>query len=208
VSEVVNVLKREKTPLVALNVTETDPDRVLRLVECEFDTKYVAVSHVWAHGLGGTTETGLPICQVARLARLAKAILKCPLENAVFWINSTCIPGAPEARGQTISQLGQVYKNACAVLVVDDSISQVGSATSHLRKDIMLAISASDWMHRLWTFQEGLLAKTLYFEMHELLFEVPSPAYNTDMLGWTSFFIIWFLALGFITPGKIQRYVS
>jgi len=72
VSEVINVLKREEVPLVALKVTETDPDRVLRLVEYEFDTKYVAVSHVWAHGLGGTTETGLPICQVARLARLAK----------------------------------------------------------------------------------------------------------------------------------------
>jgi hypothetical protein len=70
VSEVINVLKREKVALVALNTTETDPGRVLRLVECEFDTKYVAVSHVWAHGLGGTTETGLPICQVARLAKV------------------------------------------------------------------------------------------------------------------------------------------
>ena len=183
VSEVVNVLKRERIPLVALNVTETDPDTVLRLVECEFDTKYVAVSHVWAHGLGGTTETGLPICQLARLARLAKSILKCPLENALFWIDSMCIPGAPEARGLAISQLGQVYKNACAVLVVDDSISLVGSATSPLRKDMMLTILASDWMHRLWTFQEGLLARTLYFEMHELLFELPIPAYNTDILG-------------------------
>ena len=77
---------------------------------------YLAISHVWADGLGSTSEAGLPRCQVERLAALARSLVP---ESGAFWIDSLCVPRASDLRKTAIKAMGRTYKDAFAVLVLD-----------------------------------------------------------------------------------------
>ncbi|KAI0670215.1 hypothetical protein C8Q78DRAFT_991853 [Trametes maxima] len=92
---------------------------------------YVAISHVWADGMGSTAEEGLPLCIVERISGLATSLLP---ESKAFWMDSLCIP------------------------------AEGGSAP---REQNLLQITFSGWNKRVWTLQEGLLARELWFEFIE-----------------------------------------
>ncbi|KAF9002394.1 hypothetical protein BDZ89DRAFT_1026853 [Hymenopellis radicata] len=83
------------------------------------DTPYVAISHVWADGLGSTTEEGLPTCQVRRIAALARELLP---ESGAFWLDSLCVPDENPLRSKAIKLMAKTYRGAAKVLVLDASI--------------------------------------------------------------------------------------
>ncbi|KAK0482460.1 hypothetical protein IW261DRAFT_1362437 [Armillaria novae-zelandiae] len=125
------------------------------------ETPYIAISHVWVDGLGSTSEVGLPTCQIERIAELVHTLLP----GGAFWIDSLCIPEVRELRKEAIRRMTLTYANARAVLVIDAGIRS-HSLSSPL-EDTALAILTSGWMQRLWTLQEGLLAKKLIFELSD-----------------------------------------
>ncbi len=48
-------------------------------------TPYIAISHVWADGLGSTTEVGLPTCQINRLASITRRLIpRCILDGCIM----------------------------------------------------------------------------------------------------------------------------
>ncbi|RPD54381.1 hypothetical protein L227DRAFT_604157 [Lentinus tigrinus ALCF2SS1-6] len=59
--------------------------------------------------------------------------------------------------------MARTYKEAASVLVIDTGI-QTQCSTSSTVSNYLFRISLSGWMHRVWTLQEGLLARRLYFE--------------------------------------------
>ncbi|RDW57693.1 hypothetical protein BP5796_12494 [Coleophoma crateriformis] len=148
-------------------------------------TSCTAISHVWLHGLGSSTEIGIPECQVERIW---KAVMKlscstrdgCFLsysespshlqKSPPFWIDSLCIPEAKDERRYSILLMRKIYKNSGSVLVIDKEIRKcrVGCAIEGL----FAAIIMSDWMQRLWTFQEAFLAKSLVFELQDGFFNL------------------------------------
>ena len=83
---------------------------------------YFAISHVWADGLGSSTEEGILACQAKRLGDLVPRLN--PGSSPPLWIDSICIPSSPEYRRKGISLLRNVYRNAAHVLVVDKSAQQ------------------------------------------------------------------------------------
>ncbi|KAI1469339.1 uncharacterized protein F4812DRAFT_325956 [Daldinia caldariorum] len=117
------------------------------------DVEYVAISHVWADGLGSTTEDGLPVCQIRRLTTLVG-------RQTAFWIDSLCIPRAESVRKKAIGMMAQTYSQAKAVLVLDRTL-QLCQSTAPLGVRI-LRVLTSGWMQRLWTLQEAVLSKALY----------------------------------------------
>ncbi|KIW66891.1 hypothetical protein PV04_06180 [Phialophora macrospora] len=125
---------------------------------------YVAISHVWSHGLGNPKENSLPRCQLARLGRMV-ANLYPDWEGPVpYWIDTLCVPThPPEARALAILNLRRTYQQADMVLVVDAHLEQVDSS-SLLVPEIALYIICSTWLTRLWTLQEGALARSLHFQ--------------------------------------------
>ncbi|KAI0717560.1 hypothetical protein C8T65DRAFT_640971 [Cerioporus squamosus] len=124
---------------------------------------YVAVSHVWADGLGSTSEAGLPACQVARISALAKQLLP---ESGAFWIDSLCIPGIKRLRKRAIKLMANTYRDAAKVLVVDEGI-RTECSLSHTWEVNLLRIATSGWLQRIWTLQEGVLGRTLCFEFKD-----------------------------------------
>ena len=55
---------------------------------------YVAISHVWADGMGSSTEYGLPLCQVERLDALVRKLVP----DGAFWHDGLCVPSPKTER--------------------------------------------------------------------------------------------------------------
>ncbi|KAK0431198.1 hypothetical protein EV421DRAFT_197173 [Armillaria borealis] len=121
-------------------------------------TPYIAISHVWADGLGGTTEVGVPTCQINRLASIARRLIP----SGAFWMDALCVPEKNDLRKRAIGLMAETYRNAGAVLVIDSDIRSC--SLSAPLEERLLHIISSGWMQRLWTLQEGLLARNLIFE--------------------------------------------
>ena len=119
--------------------------------------KYVAISHVWRHGLGNPAQNSIPWCQITRLFRL---LHNCNTEAKALWLDTLTVPINIDYKFEAIKQLRAVYQNAEAVLVLDHVLQQVGAEP--LEQSIQLL--CCEWLTRLWTLQEGRLASKLLFE--------------------------------------------
>ncbi|KAA8647223.1 hypothetical protein EYZ11_008656 [Aspergillus tanneri] len=153
--KVINLLLKGKVPVI-----ERNPATQNRL--CAVDaasTNYVAISHVWADGLGSTAEVGIPSCQIDRLMSMTQKIVP----SGTFWLDSLCVPERKDMRKKAIGLMAQTYRNAAAVLVLDLAIQS--TSLSMPRELKLLRILSSGWMQRLWTLQEGILANEVIFAL-------------------------------------------
>ncbi|CDO72183.1 hypothetical protein BN946_scf184970.g35 [Trametes cinnabarina] len=156
VEEVKRLLSTDKVPVVVYDGTNLQ-------VRPSDSMPYVAISHVWAEGMGSTTEEGLPRCVVKRLTHLTRKLLP---ESGAFWIDSLCVPRETSMRKLAIRLMGDTYRQATMVLVIDNCIrTQCSEANSH--EENILWIGSSAWIRRIWTAQEGILARQLFFEFKE-----------------------------------------
>lgn len=167
---IVMEFKKGDIPVMQVDIGQPGARGLDLKISASQDCRYVAFSHVWADGLGSVSEDGLPTCQLARLAALAQTALGST--NAAFWIDSLCIPKQPQWRKHAIISLYRTFRDAAAVVVIDRTIRKVPSRTTD-SESVLLAIYASPWMQRLWTYQESLLAKDLIFEMLDGLMHIP-----------------------------------
>jgi len=150
-------------------------DENIKLIEAEPGMAYVAISHVWSDGLGNVARNALCRCQLLRLSELIGDLPE-PAENIVcFWLDTICVP--PDAAKRENAQLKalemmrQTYEKATAVLVLD---SWLLSCTSQGKSDteILMRIFNSLWNRRLWTYQEGALARLLLFQFRDRAYEL------------------------------------
>ena len=123
------------------------------------EISYVAISHVWADGLGSTTEGGLPTCQIQGLSKKVKQIPSS--DTGAFWMDSLCVPEKRELRKRAIGLMAKTYRDASATLVLDSGIRHC--SVSAPLEEKLLSILSCGWMRRLWTLQEALLARCLMF---------------------------------------------
>ncbi|KAK5700175.1 hypothetical protein LTR17_023169 [Elasticomyces elasticus] len=128
---------------------------------------YNAFSHVWSHGLGSTSEIGIPSCQVNFLACTSSGLSDSPRGSTMFWIDSLCIPADKIERKRAIERMAATYRGAEVVLVLDQTLRTVqlyGEARGQCRPEyLLLRILTSPWYTRVWTYQEGVLAHKLKF---------------------------------------------
>lgn len=121
---------------------------------------YVAISHVWSHGLGNPTDNALFHCQLMQLQRLAG--------NRYFWLDTLCIPVHSEDnsyRNKAISRMKGVYSAAEEVLVIDRCLQ--ATSTELPKLELLLRVEISDWMKRLGTLQEAVLAQRLSIQFRD-----------------------------------------
>ncbi|KAI0670230.1 hypothetical protein C8Q78DRAFT_1035166 [Trametes maxima] len=154
--DVVRLLSQGVVPVMAYDGS------ALRVIPSN-DTPYVAISHVWADGMGSTTEQGLPTCVVERIAALVKTLLPDP---CAFWLDSLCVPSTKSVRKRAIKLMARTYEEASRVLVIDVGIRMQCSLHQSWEENLF-RIAMSAWMRRVWTLQEGLLARELWFEFSE-----------------------------------------
>ncbi|KAL8295835.1 hypothetical protein RB600_001365 [Gaeumannomyces tritici] len=171
----------DQIPVVSLqqknNLADGELILVIRSSALQSPGSYVAISHVWADGLGGATEKGLNLCQAQRLDRLCRAVCEATgssssgriaAEDPVwFWLDAACIP-RPETIGRelyykALDGIRHVYSNAQAVVVVDET---VGRSTTSTPTELPYArIYLSSWMQRMWAYEDAVLACELVFAL-------------------------------------------
>jgi Heterokaryon incompatibility protein (HET) len=134
--------------------------------------RYIALSHVWSGGLGNPQTNTLPRCQLLwlydRMAALPREEETPAKKNTVcFWMDTLCVPLQPEsARQQAIRCMRSIYTEAHAVLVLEAELL-LSTAVHCTNEERLMRVSCSSWMRRLWTYQEGVLAQTIFFQFRE-----------------------------------------
>ncbi|KAJ6588676.1 hypothetical protein B0H19DRAFT_1248297 [Mycena capillaripes] len=135
---------------------------------------FVAISHVWADGLGNPHENSLPVCQLERIQARVDSVVPTGPHPVRFWMDTLCIPVADEykeLRKKSIALMQEIYKRAFAVLVFDAGLQQQLSRSSTAHEKA-ISLYMSNWVHRLWTFQEGMFAKQLYFQLRDCVEDI------------------------------------
>ncbi len=182
-SEVVSILRQGQIPLVYVeSLSGTLGALRLRVEPYRSGSIYVAISHVWADGLGSPSENTIPYCQMLQLKRELEGVLQCPGNIAgrvkangrcsiPFWLDTLCIPVGQEyqdLRDFSISNMYQIYKEATGVLILDPDLRMLSRTASF--SEILLRVLISGWRGRLWTFQEGALGYCTYISGKDRVF--------------------------------------
>ncbi|MCJ1464129.1 hypothetical protein MMC07_002742 [Pseudocyphellaria aurata] len=175
------ILAKGALPLLRISKSESLDDFSVELVESQKDSSYIALSHTWADGLGNPSANALPRCQLLHISNLASAIANSAEpastmfnEQAVIWIDTLCCPAVPgEARQMALAQMKRTYQEADHVLVLDSSL-RAYNRHSLSAVEACVRIFTSGWMRRLWTLQEGSLAKRIWFQFQDSAIELHS----------------------------------
>jgi len=160
----------------------------VELVDSTPNSKYTAISHVWADGLGNPHANALHRCRLLHLRGLVTNLAKeaDPLQDTVnasaplIWLDTLCVPAKDgEGKRKGLEKIYAVYQRAEHVLVLDSTLMSYDVEPQDISEKA-IRIFTSPWFRRLWTLQEGALAKSLYFQfadraisLHELYNKFP-----------------------------------
>lgn len=157
-------------PVLKINVTRIDGNDSVEVTMEPYTegVKYVALSHVWADGLGNPRQNALPGCQLAKVARSVAQLARdhavsgesgvAEAEEYRVWIDTICCPIELGGKAIALERIAKVYENAAHVLVFDSSLMCLDTTECHLVYLILRVFSCSPWMRRLWTLQGNALS--------------------------------------------------
>ena len=166
------ILEEGNIPVLKIGVDESTAKCAISLLPASDSVRYVAISHVWIDGLGNPQGNWLPNCQMANIARWVQ---KVPLkhltemtEETLIWIDTLCCPSSTFSRGKTLAltRMQETYKNAAAVLVLDSGLQSL-DCQNMTGLEICARVLTASWTTRLWTLQEGTLAKRLWAQFND-----------------------------------------
>lgn len=175
-------------PVLRICEAKTLNELTVEIVASRPDTCYLALSHVWADGLGNAKANALPRCQLLHLSRLvqslrSKSFPKDAQTELLFWCDTLCCPVVPgEAKNKAMVQMKDIYQQATCVLVLDASIRLYGSEGMSA-EEACARILVSGWIRRLWTLQEAALPA----DQRRVWFQFRDQAVNFDSL-WQQLF--------------------
>jgi Heterokaryon incompatibility protein (HET) len=142
-ADLLRILRSGGIPGISQNGNPSIPDeqRSYNLLDVT-GKNYIAISHVWSQGLGNPSSNSLPRCQLLHLFQLIRKISS---SEPYLWIDTISVPVTKEHKKIALRTLGQVYRQAHQVLVIDRHLLQVG--TDPYERQIQLR--ASEWIGRL-----------------------------------------------------------
>ena len=173
------ILKRKALPLIRVRQGHTLEELSIDIVASRPTSRYVALSHVWADGLGNPKSNALPRCQLSNLGKVIQDLDEVTstsdaqdyyvhetsmknetprVEKELFlWCDTLCCPvETEEAKHLALEYMYQTYENAAHVLVLDASLRRYDVERLDI-DEVSIRIFTSPWMRRLWTLQEGAL---------------------------------------------------
>ena len=156
---IMNILQSGELPLLLVKRRIDEPRKVsVELCStADRSNNYVAISHVWADGMGNPEANSLPQCQLARLSDIVDS-LDDGDQRAAIWLDTFCCPVDPEGKELALSRMRRTYFEARKVLVLDSTLYCYKSQDIQ-PAEVNARILTSPWMRRLWCLQEGALAR-------------------------------------------------
>ena len=158
--------------LVRIHDKKDNKDKVadLEVIPESLKGTHVAISHVWADGLGNKRDNVLQHCQIWYLQRVLQDLREKTSKSSSdidpsFWIDTLCCPIQDmAAKKQAIRLMRKIYSRASQVLVLDAELERLRESDID-ELELSARIFSSGWMRRLWTLQEGALAEELWIQL-------------------------------------------
>lgn len=149
---------------------------------------FIAISHVWADGLGNKEGNALPMCQVQHLHDLIQKLKGAELydgrQSADFalWIDTLCVPIHNRgAKALALNRMRRVYQDAEYVLIRDSTLESFSTSRGLVECTFRWVISP--WNGRVWTLQEGTLPKRALVQFQDRAIDVRSMQRSCEVLG-------------------------
>lgn len=147
-----------------------------------FNTNCQLTINRWADGKGNPFDNSLPYCQLSKIQTLVDDLCANHLPAKYthsapgFWMDTLCciVGNSPEDRSykkKSIQSMREIYGSSVAVLIIDPWLMSIPSTASV--SEICYRIYASGWSRRLWTHQEGFLAKEVYYQFADKPLKLP-----------------------------------
>lgn len=140
------------------------------------------ISSRWADGKGNPFDNSLPYCQLATIQKTVDDLCMNYLPSEYrhsapgFWMDTLCcIVGTSDEdksfKKSSIQSMRVIYGESVAVLILDPWLQSIPSTASVI--EICYRIYASGWSRRLWTHQEGFLARDVYYQFQDKPLKLP-----------------------------------
>ena len=160
--QLTNILESGSLPLLQIRPGNALSELSVEIVPSHSTSCYIALSHVWADGLGNPFQNSLPRCQLEFLHKIIQeynVILNPGADqDMLLWIDTLCCPVEPgKAKNTALASMKKTYLEATRVLVLDTSLRTRCSKTMD-PVEACARILSSGWTRRLWTLQEGALS--------------------------------------------------
>jgi hypothetical protein len=119
--------------------------------------------------MGNPTGNSLLECRLHSIQKMVNAAAESESPQH-FWMDTLCVPVGDSKemkalRLKCIRRMASIYKGASAVLVLSSTIQKIRSTDSDAERG--LALYFTNWNRRLWTFQEGMLAKKILLQFSD-----------------------------------------
>ena len=149
------------------------------IISSKDSPKYLALSHVWADGLGNWEANALPMCQLKSIRLLIQNLrssLNLPKhQELLLWCDTLCCPVGPaDLKSLALSRMKRTYEEASCVLVLDSSLRYYDCAELLVRERAYRIVTSA-WSRRLWTLQEAMLSikgARLWFQFRDTAINV------------------------------------
>ncbi|KIW70239.1 hypothetical protein, variant 2 [Phialophora macrospora] len=171
-AKVIKVLKDGRIALLDLQFDRKSKRFFIKVVPARPNSWFVALSHVWADGLGNPKRNSLPQCQLGRIYGLIRRFCKPESSRSsnqkrpYLWLDTLCCPVDPGGKLLALAQMPQVYREASQVLALDSSLVDVDCKLLH-PIEVMSRVFSSGWIFRLWTLNEANLASKLWVQFRD-----------------------------------------
>ena len=171
------IIDKGKIPLFRFDRSQ----RRLEVVEMSqaFDKSYAVFSHVWTDGFGTFNDRNeMSLCVLNMFSVVLEQITLQRVGTGssmheLFWIDTLAIPvqkAYTRQRAQAITQMHNIYVNAKYTIVLDLGLMQTTMGPGY--SSPAMKITMSKWMTRLWTLQEAVLSKNLFFYFHSQIYSM------------------------------------
>jgi hypothetical protein len=84
-----------------------------------------------------------------------------------FWIDALCVPPTVPVKHHTLGSMGYIYSAAAEVIITTSAsflpVLNEMNDSDRLSEDVLLSLEEDDWVRSVWTYQEVVNAKAVYF---------------------------------------------
>ena len=170
-------IRSGKTPLLKYEAG-AQPDERVSVIEMEpsLDLEYVMFSHMYSDDVGkprlNESEERIVMqeCVFSWFSNIFEDISQHDSPQP-FWIDSICIPNGKdektqELRTMAMQEMHSLYTHADYTVVLDSGLLKA-QKEEHITMAVKMIVCK--WMSRLWTLQEAVLSRNLYFKLEDCL---------------------------------------
>ena len=179
--EVIRTLLDGSIPLVKMSFDTQSKSPQMSIETFAPPDPFVAISHVWAEGAGNVQANALHSCLLLEISDLVRKLPgNTARKSMAFWIDTICVPvKPPDMQTLALNKMREPYEYASSVLVLDSHLRSLVSK-SLSPTELLAQVACSSWMRRLWTLQEGRLAKKIWFQFADIAVNVKEVFDNVD----------------------------